>query len=193
MYLKPNKIVYCEDGVQLRLKDLAQVLADRQVQEDIERLTVITSNFAQQSYMVLSSLELIKVVNTYDNNLKVNIIGNTETMLKKAQSNRQDNVLAYLKLAVVIILIFLGAGYSIMYFHADVNMFDMHKKLCKMVTGNANNILMIQIPYSLGLGLGLSLFFNHLTGKKLTSDPSPLEVEMYLYSDNIDKYMKDNS
>ena len=36
----------------------------------------------------------------------------------------------------------------------------------------------LEISYSLGLSVGIILFFNHFAGKKITMDPTPLEVQM---------------
>ena len=42
------------------------------------------------------------------------------------------------------------------------------------------------MTYSVGIGLGVLVFFNHFAGKKLTADPTPLEVEMRSYEDQVD-------
>ena len=36
---------------------------------------------------------------------------------------------------------------------------------------------------------GMMLFFNHLFRKKLNEEPNPLEVEMYLYQENVNSYV----
>ena len=48
---------------------------------------------------------------------------------------------------------------------------------------------MFQIPYSIGLGLGMVLFFNHFFRKRINEEPSPLEVEMFNYQQDIDQYV----
>ncbi|MDD1367314.1 hypothetical protein PTB13_04110, partial [Bacillus sp. MHSD17] len=45
------------------------------------------------------------------------------------------------------------------------------------------------IPYSLGLGLGMVLFFNHVFQKRINEEPSPLEVEMFQYQQSLDQYV----
>ena len=46
---------------------------------------------------------------------------------------------------------------------------------------------MLEISYSVGLAVGIIGFFNHFAAIKLNTDPTPLEVEMRLYEDNISK------
>ena len=48
---------------------------------------------------------------------------------------------------------------------------------------------MFQIPYSFGLGLGMIFFFNHVFKKRLNEEPSPLEVEMFNYQQDLDRYV----
>ncbi|UUZ94364.1 hypothetical protein LJK87_07260 [Paenibacillus sp. P25] len=33
------------------------------------------------------------------------------------------------------------------------------------------------------------VFFNHLFKKKFNEEPSPLEVEMFMYQENVNRYM----
>ena len=40
---------------------------------------------------------------------------------------------------------------------------------------------LLSIPYSIGLGLGIIVFFNHFTKISLTQDPTPIEIEMTTY------------
>jgi stage V sporulation protein AA len=35
----------------------------------------------------------------------------------------------------------------------------------------------------------MAVFFNHLFKKKWNEEPTPLEVEMFLYQQNVDKYV----
>ena len=77
-----------------------------------------------------------------------------------------------------------------MNFHEDVSMQDAHQRLYKIITGKSvDKPLMFQIPYSFGLGLGMILFFNHVFKKRLNEEPSPLEVEMFNYQQDLDRYV----
>ena len=77
-----------------------------------------------------------------------------------------------------------------MNFHEDTSMQAVHQKLFYLMTGiKDSKPLSIQIPYSIGLGLGMILFFNHVFKKRINEEPSPLEVEMFNYQQNIDHYM----
>jgi stage V sporulation protein AA len=56
------------------------------------------------------------------------------------------------------------------------------------VTGNqSDGYTSIEIAYSIGLAAGITIFYNHIGGKRLTSDPTPLEVEMRNYESDVNK------
>ena len=44
---------------------------------------------------------------------------------------------------------------------------------------------MIELTYSIGLSLGIIIFYNHFGKIKITKDPTPIEVEMKTYEDEI--------
>jgi len=77
-----------------------------------------------------------------------------------------------------------------MNFHEDVSMQEVHQKIYYMLTGqNDYTPLFLQIPYSIGIGLGMIVFFNHIFKKRFNEEPSPLEVEIFNYQQDIDQYI----
>ena len=52
---------------------------------------------------------------------------------------------------------------------------------------------LMEAGYSVGLAIGILVFFNHIAVKKLNTDPTPLEVEMRLYEENICKTLIDQA
>ena len=46
-------------------------------------------------------------------------------------------------------------------------------------------LLQIAFSYSIGLAVGIIVFFNHFSKKKLTKDPTPIEIEMKKYNQDL--------
>ena len=44
-------------------------------------------------------------------------------------------------------------------------------------------------PIFIWLGIGTLLFFNHWFNKRFNEEPSPLEVEIYNYQQDLDNYL----
>jgi stage V sporulation protein AA len=96
------------------------------------------------------------------------------------------------KIFVLIIAIFLftGSGLAIMNFHTEVNMKRVHERIYFIVTGHkSSNLLLLQIPYSIGIGVGMVLFLNHVFKRRFNEEPSPMELEMFQYQEMIDQYV----
>jgi len=51
----------------------------------------------------------------------------------------------------------------------------------------------LEISYSVGLIVGVTLFFNHFGKRKVTLDPTPIEVQMRLYEDQVDTTVIQNA
>lgn len=49
----------------------------------------------------------------------------------------------------------------------------------------------LEYCYSIGLGVGIIIFYNHFGPKKLTKDPTPIEVEMRKYERDINQTLID--
>ena len=48
---------------------------------------------------------------------------------------------------------------------------------------------MIEFTYSIGLAVGIIIFYNHFGKAKITKDPTPTEVEMRTYEDEINSVL----
>ena len=45
----------------------------------------------------------------------------------------------------------------------------------------------LEVSYSVGLSVGIILFFNHIGGRRITKDPTPLEVAMRNYEEDVNR------
>ena len=49
-----------------------------------------------------------------------------------------------------------------------------------------NGLNVLEVSYSIGLAAGIILFFNHVGGRRITKDPTPIEVAMRNYEKDVD-------
>ena len=81
-----------------------------------------------------------------------------------------------------------------MTFNNDVDIPKLFAQIYQQFTGTpSSGFTVMEFSYSIGLGLGILLFFNHFGGRKITADPTPLEVEMRTYEDEIDTTLIERS
>ena len=51
----------------------------------------------------------------------------------------------------------------------------------------------LEVTYSIGLAIGILIFFNHFGKKRFTVDPTPMEIQMRLYENDIQTTLVENA
>ena len=63
----------------------------------------------------------------------------------------------------------------------------------ELLTGTkSDGFTILELTYSIGLVVGILVFFNHFGGRKFSVDPTPMEVEMRLYENDIQTTLIEN-
>lgn len=82
---------------------------------------------------------------------------------------------------------------AIMSFHSDAQITDVFSTMYHLVFGVWTDIpYVIFVPYSIGLAVGIIVFYNHFMGRKLSDDPTPIEVQMSTYEKETADSVIDN-
>lgn len=106
-------------------------------------------------------------------------IGETDCVIEYKPFEEKPDWKGNLKVMLVSILVFFGSAFTIMAFNNDVSIVKVFEKFYYQIVGNSKpEISVIEIAYSIGLSLGIIIFFNHFGMHKLTDDVTPIEVEM---------------
>jgi len=169
------------------LKDLAQVIAADSLMEQLNNLVIYSISESDRNIIIIDSTRVIKTIRSFNLNLEIQIIGPAQTIIEVILKKKEVSIPLFL---LVWLLLFIGSALTIMNFHEDVSMQAVHQKLYKIITGKeVEKPLIFQIPYSLGLGLGMIIFFNHVFKKRFNEEPSPLEVEVFSYQQALDQYV----
>ena len=114
-------------------------------------------------------------------------IGEPTFVLTYENPSQKNRLFSILKVALVSLITFVGAGFSIMTFNTDVDVRTLFDNIYQMFTGrDSPGFSVLEVTYSIGIGVGVVLFFNHFGRRKLTQDPTPMEVEMRTYEDDVD-------
>ena len=82
---------------------------------------------------------------------------------------------------------------DIMAFNNDVDVSRLFNQIYEWMTGQqSSGYTMLEIWYSIGIALGILIFFNHFGKKRFSVDPTPMEVEMRLYENDIQTTLIEN-
>lgn len=83
---------------------------------------------------------------------------------------------------------FFGTGITVMGYNNDVDMAKVFGQLYRTFVGQKpDGPTFVELFYSIGLALGVFLFFNHVPGKKVTNEPTPIQVQMRLYEQDVNQ------
>lgn len=173
----------------LKLKDIAYITTSFHLKDELENMAIYNVTKSDYNYIVIDSFIIIRHLNEQFPELEFSVIGPSEVTIHVETKKQQKPLF----LAIFVwLLLFIGTAMTIMNFHYDVSMQEVQQKLHYILTGEQNEFpLWIQIPYSLGLGVGMLLFFNHWFKKRFNEEPSPLEIELYNYQQDIRQYIND--
>lgn len=147
------------------------------------KLTNIPTQKGRYLYSVFDVVQLIQ--QNYPD-VEVENLGETDFIVEYGLNQKGNKIWEWVRTLFISIIIFFGAAFAIMTFNNDVGVSDVFQKIYHLVTGaESNGFTAIEIGYSIGLPLGILVFYNHFSKKKVTSDPTPLEVEMRLYEQDL--------
>ena len=142
----------------------------------------------RESRLVGNVVEIIQQIEREIPGTSVQNLGETDYVIHYQPPRRQALVWQWCKIIFVGLAAFFGAGFSIMTFNNDVDVGGLFSQIYTQVTGQTSgHFTVLEITYSIGIGLGVLFFFNHFGHMKITDDPTPMQIQMRLYEENVNK------
>ena len=188
LYLKIDKNIKIP-GKEVRLGQIADLRCPGNpgLEREAGKLKLPAGRITGPGRYVYSILEVLDAVQKKYPGIPVVNLGEADFILTLEKETGKGEIRQWLKTGFVCLLTFFGAAFSIMAFHNDVGITALFGQVYHFFTGRTSDgFTILELSYSLGLGAGILLFFNHFGKRKITSDPTPLEVEMRTYEDEID-------
>ncbi|MCP8616762.1 stage V sporulation protein AA [Salirhabdus salicampi] len=188
VYLRLRNKISVPKEHKVLLKDIAVISASEQWKLLLEQFFLYQIKKHDRNIVIFDIFSVVEKIREQFPHLEIQPLGPNQTIVNiKDYTNKKPN---FILVSFIWLLLFIGAAMAIMNFHYDVSMQEVQQQLHFMMTGRWEKYpLWLQIPYSIGLGLGMILFFNHLFKKRINEEPSPLEVEMFNYQQNLDHYV----
>ena len=137
---------------------------------------------------VIGVLKVIELIHEHYPTFTVDVIGETECIVDRISKKSPAPFWEWIKVAFISAICFFGTMFTIMAYHNDINLVSMFQDFYVMVTGRENDgFTSLEAAYSIGLSLGIIIFYNHLGRRKLTPDPTPVSVEMKNYENDVNR------
>ena len=189
IYLIPKKVKPFNVNIKnIYLKDIYAVYPKNR--ESLLN-NIILRNYKDNNlrYDVIHLGEVIEKINGEFPMVKINFIKADDTVI--FFENYKKDRTKYIRVAIVSIVVLMGSVMGIMNFHADVNMYASQYKMVDVLTRDAKRYLpYFQIPYSIGIGVGVALFFNKFIPTYTKYEPSPMELKMISLNKEIENQLR---
>jgi stage V sporulation protein AA len=190
LYLRMRHKIFVKPNHTVTIGDLAQIISSDSLTKKVKDMIIYHVNMSDKNIVIIDVMLVIEKIRSAIPSIDIQSIGPSQSIVEIQYKKRNFSPVYFVG---VWLLLFVGAALAIMNFHEDVSMREVHQRIYYIITGEQNDKpLLLQIPYSIGLGLGMILFFNHLFRKRINEEPSPLEVEMFNYQQDLDQYVMMN-
>lgn len=168
----------------VKLSDVGDIfVSERNLQKKVDDIVVFQIPSDTDNTYLISIIDVVKAVSLAFPDATVSTYGEDDILVeyhKQAKTDPQWFML--LKVACVCVILFAGAMTTIMCFQSDGQLAKIFENYYEIFTGERMELPKIfTIPYSVGLALGVIVFFNHFSKITLTDDPTPIEIEMTTY------------
>ena len=183
IYIKPVEKVQIVQKRNVLMKDVAELFVDGKVKSEAESLSVFHIPSDEKKTYLITVLDLIQILRRKYTDAVVNNVGEKDILIEYLPRAEGRSVLwKMLKVVFVSAVLFMGAATTIMCFHTDVQLPLIFQNIYYIFYGeNKEMPALLSVPYSIGLGFGIIIFFNHFSKFSLTDDPTPIEIEMTTY------------
>ena len=188
LYLKAEQNAEVMDR-RVCVKDIASLYcADDKISAKAKSLKVHQFGEKEKKRQAVSILWVIELIERECPGVSVENIGENATLIELVDVKRHKGPVQMLKLVFVSMISFFGTGFTIMAFHNDISINKIFSRIYEMVMGHpSDGYSILEVSYSIGLAAGIILFFNHIGGRRITKDPTPIEVEMRIYETDVNK------
>ena len=177
------------------LKDIVMMeCPDKNLLPKLQTIKVLKMQDKKEQRYVVSVLKIIACIHEKYPQVEVQNLGETDIIITYEKQQTPSYVWHICKVVVVAAIIFFGSAFSIMAFNNDVGGTELFGQIYELVMGKkSDGFTVLEITYSIGLTLGILIFFNHFGKKRFTVDPTPMEVEMRLYENDIQTTLVENA
>lgn len=198
VYVKADRNSVCTNP-QVKIMDVMSVqCADAAICAGIKNKTLYT--FKKENTSKKKRVEVFSILNVIDliladyPDVEVVSYGEQDFVVEYVQMPISPKWAEISKVILLCIVVFFGSAFTIMAFNNDVSVGEVFDRFYRQVMGvDKPNVTEIEIFYCLGLAVGILVFFNHVGRKKITSDPTPIQVEMRKYEQDVDTTFIENA
>ena len=194
VYLKLDKISMVKEK-KVHLHQVGRLwCSNKALEERCGQLKIMEIEADSDQRYVMSVLRVVELLTEMDRSIRVFNLGETDFVIDYQPGKGSSKWWNWTKTLFVCVTMFIGGAFAIMTFNNDACVSDIFQQMYLSVTGTeADGITVLDIAYSVGLPLGILIFFNHFSKISFSKDPTPIEVQMRSYEDEVNDTLIQNA
>ena len=191
-----NKTVYIRFEQNIEVKDRSVNIgqaacvfsSDKSVEARVKSINLINiKKDTKKARYVFLVIDVIRMISKEIPYVVVKNVGEEEFVIDYNNKDKPEIIkvlLKYMSLLFVCLVTFAGSAFSIIAYDNDVDIGGIFDSISNFFgVNNRGNIL--ETCYVAGFALGMIIFYNHFVGKRLSDDPTPVEVEECAYNKEV--------
>lgn len=172
---------------QIKLQDVCDVWCkNTAVLAGIKNTTIAHLNSDKDNVYVFTAISVIKMIYEKFPDICIQNMGETEFAVFFTKKKKQNFIWQLIKIVFICCIVFCGGAFAIMAYGNDIDIGNVFLTLTKFFAGDeAGNTMLIRMAYSVGLSVGIIIFFVNFGKNKKCKDPTPIQVSMRTYEDDL--------
>ncbi len=186
LYIKIDQNIEV-DHIDVRLGDVAKLeCTNASVKNRLKTLKLLKIQAEKSNRYIFSIMKVVELIHEVYPDLEIQNMGETDFIIDFESSEYARDRWSMVKVVILCIMIFIGSAFSIMTFNNDVGVTQVFNQVYHLIMGEpSDGFTMLELTYSIGIAVGIIVFYNHFGGKRITKDPTPMEVQMRQYEDDV--------
>lgn len=179
------------DQEKVYVSDVAEIVCrNDQKKEQIRNIAIHSFGISDRD--VVTALYIVNEIEKQVRDVVVVPLGAENVILERNKNKQPSRLFEIVKVIFVSMVCFFGTGFTIMAFHNDIGIRGVFEQISSLITGTEGlGVMILEISYAFGLTAGILLFFNHIGKRRITKDPTPIEVSMRNYEDDVNKTLSE--
>ena len=190
IYVRVYKRRTLQGVLQVKMKEIADIATSPKIKTEIDKMIIFeVPDSEKDARYIITIVDVINAIWKLYPEADIQSIGEMDTVIDYRHKKLSPNQWwEWTKVIIVCLVVFAGAAVAVMTYNTDAALGKTFILINKIVTGNETKGLeWITIPYSIGITIGVVFFFNHIGSNKITDDPTPMEVEIQKYEQDVEE------
>lgn len=175
----------------LTIKDVAVLYSvNKTMVQNLEKQPFYTIPKDGQKLTMFTVTKVYEAIHKAYPNVTIENLGEKDFIVEYEGEKTPAKAWECTKVVLVAAVIFFGSAFTMMTFNEDVNVSGVFDKIYHMITGNLHRDgSILELSYAVGLPIGILVFYNHFKKRDIKNDPTPIQVEMRTYEEQMNKAM----